>query len=112
MGFEDQVKSLGNSIGEQLIDQSKEFLNSVKEEDKEFFKDLGMRYARNYLTLKLGEEDDKAEARENIEALTMAAGSRVQSRALDAVEHGKEQIATIVRSVGKTLLSLAMATIV
>ena len=109
MGFEDQVKSLGESIGEQLLDQSKEFLNSVKEEDKEFFTDLGKRYARNYLNLKLGEEDDKAEARENIEALNRAAGSRVASRGLDAVSHGKEQIATIVKSVGKTLLSLALS---
>lgn len=112
MGFEDQVKSLATSLGDQIIDQSKEFLNSIKEEDKEFFKDLGKRYARNYLALKLGEEEDKAEARENLEALNLAAGSRVASRELDAIDHGKEQIATIVKSVGKTLLSLALGTIV
>lgn len=105
---EDQVKALGKELGDQILEDSKEFLKTVTDEDKDFFQDIGKRYARNYLELKFGDEEDKSQANRAIEALGRASKSKVAERGMDLVEHGADQIASIIKTVGGTILKLAM----
>jgi hypothetical protein len=108
---EDQIKSLAGTLKTQMIDESKEFINNIKDEDKEFFGDIAERMARNYFELKFGDEDRKPIVQENIEALNRGMASRVASRSIDFVEHGKDQVLGILRTIGKTLVTMALAVV-
>ena len=108
---EEQIKALAEAIKTQTIDQAKEFLNEVKEEDTEFFKMIAERQARNYFEIKLGGEDRKEVAIENNEALNRAIPSHLAERALDFKDHGEAQVTNIIKTVGRTLLSLALAVV-
>lgn len=106
---EEQIKALAKQLKDQMIDQSKEFLNEIKEEDTEFFKMIAERQARNYIELKFGSDDRKPIAQENLEGLNRAIPSHLAGRALDFKDHGEDQVISVVRTVGRTLLSLALS---
>ena len=108
---EDQIKALTNDLKTQIVDDAKQFINNIKDEDQEFFGDIAKRLAKNYIEVKFGDDERKPIARENIEALNRGMASRVASRSIDFVEHGKDQVIGILQSVGKTVLTMALSVV-
>jgi hypothetical protein len=108
---EDQIKALTGALKTQIVDDAKQFITNIKDDDQEFFGDVAKRLAKNYVELKFGDEDRKAIVQENIEALNRGMASRVASSGIDFAEHGKDQVIGILQTVGKTVLTIALSVV-
>ena len=106
---EDQIKALANDLKDQIVGDSKDFIKGITDEDKQFFEDVAERLAKNYFELKFGEDERKPTVRENIEALNRGMPSRLASSGIDFVEHGRDQVSTILTTIGKTVLTMALS---
>lgn len=106
MGDEAKIGALADTIKDDLVDSAKSVLKEITDGDKEFFKDLGMRYAKAYYKKKTGNEEA---AKESIEALDVAMGSMVAERGLDFAEGGEKILLGVLKTVGKMVLTMALA---
>jgi len=109
MGTEEQISKLADSLKDQIVSDAATVIKDMTAEDTEFFADLAKRYAKAYFKKKTGDADDQASAERSIEALDIAMGSKVAERGLDFIEHGQDMLMSILKTVGKTVLTLALA---
>ncbi len=106
---EDQIKALASDLKEQIVGDSKDFIKDLKDADKKFFEDVAERLAKNYFDLKFGDDDRKPIVKENIEALNRGMPSRLASSSIEFVEHGRDQVSTILKTIGRTVLTMALS---
>ena len=111
MSSEEEIAKLADTLKDQITSEAKDFLKEITEGDKEFFGDVAKRFAKAYYKKKMGDDTDKEEADESIEALNIAMGSKIAERGLDFIdaERGQEMLMSILKTVGKTVLTLALA---
>lgn len=106
-----EVALLAERLKNQFMDEAKEIASEVTDEAKEFFADVGQQYAKAYWKKKFGNDQDKAEADEIMEALDIAMGSQVASLGLQFVRNGEHILLGMLKSAGKTLLTIALTSL-
>jgi hypothetical protein len=105
------VEEMADGIKDQLLEEASSVLKQITDGDKEFFAELAQRYARNFWQARTGTDEEKEIAKENIEALNRASGSKIAERGLDFVEGGEKVLVGVLKTIGKTLLTVALAAV-
>jgi hypothetical protein len=111
MSTEAAVKDLADGLYKEFIGEAETLLKTVRDEDKEFFAHVAERMADAHIDMRVGDEDTKRKARRRLNSLITGMELRVSRRAMRFVRFGKERLLAMLKTVGKTLLKVALVAI-
>jgi hypothetical protein len=108
----DAIKDLAEGIYEDILGEATSLLKTVRDEDKEFFKHVAGRMADAHIDMRVGDETKKRNAKRRLNSMITGMELRVSRRSMRFVRFGKEKLIAMLKTIGKTLLKVALVAII